>query len=126
VATLPPRTVLLSGGETVVRLDRARGRGGRNLELALGAARAGEGGDWELLAAGSDGRDGSSKAAGAFADGGTLARAGKLRLDGGDALRRHATQRFFSKLGDLLVTGPTGTNVGDWVFAVRAGPGRGR
>jgi hydroxypyruvate reductase len=126
MATLPPRTVQLSGGETVVRLDRARGRGGRSLELALGAARTGDGGDWELLAAGSDGRDGSSTAAGAFADGSTLARARKLGLDAGDALARHDTHRFFSKLGDLLVTGPTGTNVGDWVFAARGSPRRGR
>ncbi|HVQ53999.1 MAG TPA: MOFRL family protein, partial [Thermoanaerobaculia bacterium] len=124
--TLPPHTVQLSGGETVVRLDRARGRGGRSLELALGAARMGAGGDWFLLAAGSDGRDGSSRAAGAFAEGGTLVRARRLGLDAGDALRRHDTRRFFAKLGDLLVTGPTGTNVGDWVFAVRAAPGRGR
>ena len=122
MATLPPRTVQLSGGETLVRLDRARSRGGRSLELALGAARTGAGGDWALLAAGSDGRDGSSTAAGAFADGSTLARARGLGLDAGDALVRHDTHRFFSKLGDLLVTGPTGTNVGDWVFAARGSP----
>ncbi len=126
MAALPLRTVLLSGGETVVRLDQARGRGGRSLELALGAAGTGDGGDWDLLAAGSDGLDGTSTAAGAFADGGTLARARRLGLDAGDALRRHDTHRFFARLGDLLVTGPTGTNVGDWVFAVRAAHGRGR
>ena len=125
-AGLPPRTVLLAGGETVVRLDGARGRGGRSLELALGAALAGAGADWDLLAAGSDGRDGSSTAAGAFADGGTLARAGRSRLDARDALCRHDTHSFFSKLGDLLVTGPTGTNVGDWVFALRPAGRRGR
>jgi len=126
MAALPLRAVLLSGGETVVRLDRARGRGGRSLELALGAARIGAGGDWFLLAAGSDGRDGSSTAAGAFADGGTLARARRLGLGAEDALRRHDTHRFFARLGDLLVTGPTGTNVGDWVFGVREPRGRGR
>ena len=125
-AGLPPRTVLLSGGETVVRLDQARGRGGRSLELALGAAVIGAGRDWDLLAASSDGRDGSSTAAGAFADGGTLARARRRRLDAEDALCRHDTHRFFAALDDLLVTGPTGTNVGDWVFAVRAAGRRGR
>lgn len=125
-AKLPPGAALLAGGETVVRLGGTRGRGGRSLELALGAAEAGAGGDWSLLAAGSDGRDGSSTAGGAFVDGGTLARARRRRIDAGDALCRHDTHRFFSKLGDLLVTGPTGTNVGDWVFAVRAERGRGR
>jgi hydroxypyruvate reductase len=125
-ARLPPGAVLLAGGETVVRLDGRRGRGGRSLELALGAAlELGAGGDLALLAAGSDGRDGSSTGAGAFVDGGTLARAGRRRLDAENALCRHDTHRFFSELGDLLVTGPTGTNVGDWVFALR-GASRGR
>jgi hydroxypyruvate reductase len=126
-ARLPPGTVLLAGGETVVRLGRRPGRGGRSLELALGAApglRAAE--DLSILAAGSDGRDGSSAAAGAFVDGRTLVRAGRRRLDAEGALDRHDTHRFFAKLGDLLVTGPTGTNVGDWVFALRAAPRRRR
>jgi len=127
-ARLPSGTVLLAGGETVVRFDgRRHGRGGRSLELALGAAPGlGAAGDLSILAAGSDGRDGSSAAAGAFVDGRTLARAGRRRLDAEDALGRHDTHRFFSKLGDLLVTGPTGTNVGDWVFALRAVPLRRR
>jgi glycerate-2-kinase len=125
-ARLPPRTVLLSGGETVVQLAGARGRGGRSLELALGAALAGAGGNWTLLAAGSDGRDGSSTAAGAFVDGGTLARARRRRVDAEGALFRHDTHRVFAALGDLLVTGPTGTNVGDWVFAMPADVRRGR
>ena len=124
---LPPGAVLLAGGETVVRLEGRCGRGGRCLELALAAAPGlGAGEDLGLLAAGSDGRDGSSTGAGAFVDGGTLARAGRLRLDAEDALGRHDTHRFFSKLGDLLVTGPTGTNVGDWVFALREAPRRRR
>ena len=110
-----------------MRLGRRPGRGGRSLELALGAAPGlGAAGDLSILAAGSDGRDGSSAAAGAFVDGRTLARAGRRRLDAEDALGRHDTHRFFSKLGDLLVTGPTGTNVGDWVFALRAVPLRRR
>ena len=123
---LPPGTVLLAGGETVVRLDGPRGRGGRCLELALAAALAAVGEDASLLAAGSDGRDGSSNGTGAFVDGGTLARAKRRRLDAEGALCRHDTHRFFASLGDLLVTGPTGTNVGDWVFVVRAAPRRRR
>ncbi len=117
-----PGTLLVAGGETTVDLSGARpgGRGGRCLELALSAARelAGER-SARLLAAGSDGRDGSSGAAGAFADGSTLARARRRGLDPGRALARHDTRALFARLGDLFETGPTGTNVGDWVFLIR-------
>ena len=117
-----PGTVCIAGGETVVALGRSRERGGRSLELALAAALELEGGSGvALLAAGSDGRDGSSSAAGAFADGATVARGLRLGLDPRRALRRHATHAFFARLGDLLITGPTGTNVGDWVFLLREG-----
>jgi hydroxypyruvate reductase len=113
--------VLLAGGETTVAIGRGRltGRGGRNLELALGAAFELDGSPGAaILAAGSDGVDGSARAAGAFADATTIARAGGLHLDPGRSLARHDTERFFESLGDLFVTGPTGTNVCDWVFAV--------
>ncbi len=117
-----PGTVILAGGETTVDLSDARpgGRGGRCLELALSAARelAGDR-SARLLAAGSDGRDGSSGAAGAFADGSTLARAERRGLHPGRALSRHDTRPVFARLGDLFETGPTGTNVGDWVFLIR-------
>jgi glycerate 2-kinase len=117
---LEPGRVLLAGGETTVTIRGACGRGGRNLELALGAALALDGSeDVGLLAAGSDGVDGSSRAAGAFADATTLARARRLGLDPAAALDRHDTEPFFERLGDLLITGPTGTNVCDWVFAIR-------
>jgi len=117
---LRPGAAMLAGGETTVRLGRAAGRGGRSLELALGAAAALSGIDgWCLLAAGSDGKDGSSSAAGAFADGSTLERAKRRGLDPAAALARHATDPFFRALGDLFETGPTGTNVADWAFAVR-------
>jgi glycerate-2-kinase len=113
-------TVWIAGGETVVSLGRSRERGGRSLELALAGAIALDGrGDVALLAAGSDGRDGSSSAAGAFVDGATATRARRLGLGPDDVLRRHATHAFFERLGDLVVTGPSGTNVGDWVFLVR-------
>ena len=122
---LPPGSVVIAGGETVVRLPlplplpRRRGRGGRCLELALGAAPVLSGSAVVLLAAGSDGVDGSSGAAGAFCDGGTLRRATRRRLDPEQALREHDTSPLLRALGDLYVIGPTGTNVGDWVFAVR-------
>jgi hydroxypyruvate reductase len=114
--TLAPGTLLRAGGETVVALGGARRRGGRSLELALSSAIALDGADAVWLAAGSDGRDGSSSAAGAFADGGTAARARRLGLDAERALRLHDTHAFFERLGDLWVPGETGTNVGDWFF----------
>ncbi|MDQ2969784.1 MAG: DUF4147 domain-containing protein [Acidobacteriota bacterium] len=120
VANLKRRTVLLAGGETTVRLNLRPGIGGRTLELALGAARSIDGLPVALLAAGSDGRDGSSRAAGAFVDGTTLARARRRGLSVERALARHDTEPFFEALGDLFVTGPTGTNVCDWVFGIEA------
>jgi len=117
---LAPGEVLLAGGETTVRLGRPRGSGGRTLELALAAAVELEGSRGvSLLAATSDGIDGSSEAAGAFADGSTIERARKKGLDPRAALARHDTRPFFEAIGDLLVTGPTGTNVADWAFALR-------
>jgi glycerate 2-kinase len=118
-AALGPGAVLLAGGETTVRLGTRHGRGGRSLELALAAGLRIDGVDVRLLAASSDGKDGSSSATGAFVDGTTARRARILRQDADAALRLHDTHRFFAALGDLLVTGPTGTNVGDWVFALR-------
>ena len=115
-----PGEVLLAGGETTVSLRGRRGKGGRNLEAALGAAVVldGEPGVG-LLAAGSDGKDGTSSAAGAFVDGRTLRRARRRGADPARALARHDTEPFFARAGGLLRTGPTGTNVGDWAFGVR-------
>ena len=118
---LRPGSALIAGGETTVTLGRSRGRGGRCLEIALSAAEVLEGERGiTLLAAGSDGRDGSSGAAGAFADSTTLERARRRGFDPAAALARHDTRRLFSRLGDLFVTGPTGTNVGDWIFLIRS------
>src|SRR5262245_23607522 len=116
-----PGAVLLAGGETTVTLGGSGGRGGRCLELALAAAMEIAGSrSICLLAAGSDGLDGSSGAAGAFAGVATLRRARAAGLDPGRVLARHDTRGLFARLGDLFVTGPTGTNVGDWVFLIRA------
>lgn len=127
--SLAPGEVLLAGGETTVDLGRGSGRGGRDgrggrsLELALAAAEVLAGSDVALLAVASDGIDGSSGAAGAFVDGRTIGRAVALGFWPPDALGRHDTAPVLEALGALLVTGPTGTNVCDWVFAIRKGPG---
>jgi len=117
---LPPATALLAGGETTVSLGRARGIGGRSLEFAIAAAIALQGtADVEILAAGSDGRDGSSRAAGARVNGGAVERARRRGRDPQRALARHDAEPFLEAAGALLVTGPTGTNVADWAFAFR-------
>jgi glycerate-2-kinase len=104
---------LVAGGETAVTV-RGPGRGGRSQELALAAA-LGLRGETRatLLAAGTDGSDGPTEAAGAFADGATLARAGRLGLDARSALARNDSGGFFAAEGGLFVTGPTRTNVMD-------------
>jgi len=106
-------TCLLAGGETTVTV-RGGGRGGRSQELALAAALelAGVRGV-ALLAAGTDGSDGPTDAAGAFADGGTVARAAARGVDAIGALASNASYDFFSAEGGLLRTGPTRTNVMD-------------
>jgi glycerate-2-kinase len=77
------------------------------------------------LSAGTDGEDGPTDAAGAFADGGTLARAAAAGLEAADFLARHDAYPFFEATGDLLRTGLTGTNVMD-VRVVLIDPGRPR
>lgn len=105
--------VLLAGGETTVHV-RGTGRGGRNQELALGAIAALDGArDTWLVALGTDGEDGPTPAAGALVTGESAARARALELDAIDHLERNDAYTFFERMGDLLVTGPTGTNVGD-------------
>jgi glycerate-2-kinase len=93
---------------------RGSGKGGRNQEFALAAAveLAGEGA-MAVLAAGTDGIDGPTDAAGAYVDGTTVARASSLGLDPGAHLEKNDAYPFFEALGDLVVTGATGTNVAD-------------
>jgi glycerate-2-kinase len=110
--------LLLAGGETTVTL-RGGGKGGRNQELALAAACELEGTSRvALLAAGTDGTDGPTEAAGAYADGGTVERGRALGLDARAALERNDSHPFFSAEGGLLVTGPTRTNVMDLVLVM--------
>lgn len=105
--------LLISGGETTVTV-KGEGRGGRNQELALSAAMNISGLEKVTVASFStDGIDGPTDAAGAIVDGFTLERAEDLELDPADYLERNDSYNFFKKLGDLLITGPTGTNVMD-------------
>lgn len=119
------RVCLIAGGETTVTLGDDHGRGGRNQEFALAAAGvlaaarhpAGTA-PVAILAAGTDGSDGPTDAAGAFADVTTLARARALGLDLERHLERHDAYPFFAGLADLLISGPTGTNVMDISLAL--------
>jgi hydroxypyruvate reductase len=106
-------SVLLSGGETTVTV-RGAGRGGRNTEYLLGLALGLEGcPDVFALAADTDGRDGSAENAGAFLTPDTLARARAAGLDPRGLLADNDAYALFARLDDLLVTGPTLTNVND-------------
>ncbi len=107
---------LVLGGETTVTL-RGKGQGGRNQEMALAAALALTG--WPNLlitCLGTDGSDGPTDAAGAFADGQTVARAQAIGLAPVEYLSRNDAYNFFAALGDLIITGPTNTNVNDLIF----------
>jgi hydroxypyruvate reductase len=104
---------ILSGGETTVTV-RGSGKGGRNQEFALAVALAIAGLPNVLaLSGGTDGTDGPTDAAGAMATGETVALAKKRGLDALDHLARNDAYPFFAALGDLVKTGPTGTNVMD-------------
>lgn len=108
-----PPLCVLSGGETTVTI-KGKGRGGRNQEFALAAALEIEGeGNMVFLSGGTDGTDGPTDAAGAIADSGTLVRARGKGLDPLDYLNRNDSYTFFEALDDLLITGPTRTNVMD-------------
>jgi hydroxypyruvate reductase len=104
---------LISGGETTVTL-RGKGQGGRNQEFVLSAAIA-MGGmkNIVVLSGGTDGTDGPTDAAGALADSGTVDRAREFGLNPEHFLKENDSYNFFKPLGDLLITGPTYTNVMD-------------
>lgn len=113
---LPRPCCLVLGGETTVTV-RGQGSGGRNQELALAAALKLDGlHDVMLVALATDGNDGPTDAAGAVVDGTTIARARAIGLDPYAALAENDAYPFFDRLGDLLLTGPTNTNVNDLAF----------
>lgn len=119
----PGRTiVLIAGGETTVTV-RGRGRGGRNQEFALAAAIALEGErGMAVLSCGTDGVDGPTDAAGAVAYGNTCARARSKGHSPRAHLEDNNSHALFADLGDLIRTGPTGTNVADIAIGVVAPP----
>jgi|Deesub1362A_J573_1020465.scaffolds.fasta_scaffold00271_28 glycerate-2-kinase len=109
---------LISGGETTVTV-RGSGRGGRNTELALSFAIEVDGIEGiTLLSAGTDGTDGPTDAAGAVVNGDTVRRAIGKGLDPRNYLNNNDSYTFFEKTGELLITGPTGTNVMDMQLIV--------
>ncbi|MFH1036342.1 MAG: glycerate kinase [Pseudomonadota bacterium] len=111
---LAPPCCLIAGGESTVTLGQHPGQGGRNQELALAAALGLQGLPGVLfLSAGSDGTDGPTDAAGAVALGDSVARGLALGLKALQHLEEHDAYPFFQALGDLLLTGPTRTNVMD-------------
>lgn len=113
----PPACVLM-GGETTLQVT-GKGRGGRNQEfaLALAAALKGEQGIY-ALSAGTDGTDGPTEAAGAYALPDTLSRAEALRLEPVKYLAQNDSYNFFKRIDGLFITGPTGTNVMDIVIGI--------
>jgi hydroxypyruvate reductase len=114
-----PDVIHIWGGETTVRLPERPGRGGRNQSLALSAALRLAGWNAVLLAAGTDGTDGPTEDAGALVDGGTVARGTGESFDAQGALAAADAGTFLEAAGDLVHTGPTGTNVMDLMIGMR-------
>jgi hydroxypyruvate reductase/glycerate 2-kinase len=117
---LVPPYALIAGGETVVTLHGDSGKGGSNQEFALSAALAIDG-RRSIVAASvdTDGTDGPTTAAGGLVDGATIARARSAGLDADEFRQRHDALRLLETTGDLVMTGPTGTNVNDLKLLLR-------
>lgn len=119
--TAPGPCVFIAGGEPTLEV-RGGGRGGRAQQFALQLALALEGRrDISVLVAGTDGTDGPTDAAGGFADGGTAARIRAAGMDPGRCLHENDAGAALQAADDLLVSGPTGTNVADVVIAIVRG-----
>lgn len=106
------KIVFVSGGETTVTV-RGKGTGGRNQEMVLEGIGELDDADVVFASFATDGVDGVSDAAGAIADGFTMMRARKKNIYPDEFLKKNNSYEFFKKLDDLLLTGPTGTNVMD-------------
>ena len=107
------------GGEVTVN-HKGSGKGGRNLHMALLCAKAITGLEGVIgIALATDGEDGSTDAAGAIFDGSTLERSSQLGLDYSKSLGDQSSYDFFQTLGDLLITGSTGTNINDIFILIK-------
>lgn len=109
--------VLIFAGETTVTVAGS-GRGGRNQESALAAAIEIEGRPITFLAGGTDGTDGPTNAAGGVVDGGTVGRGRAVSVDAVASLQNNDAHTYLAATDDLIVTGPTGTNVADLWFVL--------
>jgi glycerate-2-kinase len=117
-----PPAAVVAGGETTVTVH-GKGHGGRNQELVLSAALSIRGNPAILVSSiGTDGVDGPTDAAGAVADGDTVERGLRIHMNPDSYLRENNSYPFFERLNDLVITGPTGTNVND-IFIALVGPG---
>jgi len=110
---VPKPAGIIAGGETTVTVT-GKGLGGRNQEISLAAAlKMGDMDGVVVASLSTDGVDGPTDAAGAIADGKTMLRAAEMSVNPEEFLAENDSYNFFSKLGDLIFTGPTGTNVND-------------
>jgi glycerate-2-kinase len=107
----PPAAIII-GGETTVKVI-GKGKGGRNQEIALSTCAEIDGLSAVISTLGTDGIDGPTEAAGAIVDGNTYQKAREMNLDPMDFLNNNDSFNFFNALDDLIITGPTGTNVND-------------
>jgi len=115
---IKPPALIIAAGETTVTV-KGSGKGGRNQELSLSAALGIEGLSQVAIASlGTDGRDGPTDAAGGMVDGGTVARLRGQGIDPERCLAENDSYQALSKAEDLIITGPTGTNVADLCFVV--------
>ncbi len=119
---VPKPAVLIAGGEWTVTIEGKAGLGGPNQEFALSIARKIYGLNAVVLAVDTDGTDGPTDAAGGIVDGKTLGLLREAGVDVEEVLRRHDAYNALEKVGALLRTGPTGTNVNSLVVAVIQGP----
>jgi len=113
------KIVFVSGGETTVKV-KGNGAGGRNQEMVLGGVEELDGADVVFASFATDGIDGVSNAAGAIADGFTMARIRKKNIYPDEFLKKNNSYEFFKKLDDLLLTGSTGTNVMDVQIIIKS------
>jgi glycerate-2-kinase len=112
-------TILIAGGETTVTIT-GKGKGGRNQELVLAASKLIAGREGIVLASiGTDGKDGPTDAAGAISDGYTKQKGITKGLTITEHLQNNDSYNFFKKIADLIITGPTETNVMDLMIAIK-------